>query len=560
MLKELYIKNMAVIGELRLAFDSGFHIFTGETGAGKSILVEAIGLILGQKVKTNLIRQGEDLALVEAIFDLSTSKDLQKLLRDMDLQNVDSQNELIIKRQIQEDGNNKVFINHQRATLQQLQTLSAELIDFTGQHDQLQLLKSRHDREILDAFLPKSKIKDEYQNIFQRAQTLHAAILEKEKRLLEKDERLQWIDFQLKELSHIPVQSQAELDKLYAVRDRAKHRDTIENFAGLIETCVSDSRNQVTQALQTFHKQAVLAQIFAGIDQSLTDIKTKLEDVSFEVGKALDKALPQDGFVNLNDLESQLFQIDKLKRKFGPDLKDVLSKADDLQNEKSELEALEVDLGHLQKKLAKELVELKARATELFTLRQTAAKKVSQKVGESLKSLHMEKAEFEIRVELKSDLTQFANYQEQGADSVSFWLSPNPGLGFKPLAQIASGGETSRLFLAIKNVLSESQACETFIFDEIDTGISGATVELTGKKLKSLAKNSQVFCVTHHAQIASLADQHFFVTKEVENGKTLTRVHVLSDDQRVQEIARLMGGLKITEKNLAFARELIKKA
>lgn len=561
MLKELYIKNMAVIGELRLNFEDGFHIFTGETGAGKSILVEAMGLILGQKVKSGLVREGESVAFVEAVFDLQKNPRIQSLIADLHLSNLDSASELIVKRQIQDSGQNKVFINHQRATLQQLQMITSELIDFTGQHDQLQLLKTHHDREILDAFLPNKDILGEYQNHYAKALSIHKNLCEKEKRHLEKDERLQWIDFQLKELEGLPVHTEEELEELYKIREHAKHAETIKNFKELVESSLKEAESHISQIRTAMHKQAVLENLFHHCEGPLLDLKSKIEDLSYSVEQSAHKMGESSHLkIHFSDIESALFKVDKLKRKFGSSLSALFDKQKELNAEKIELEALDVDIGHLKRKLALEMDTLKQWAINLCELRKKTAQRVSQNVAQSLKSLEMQKAQFEIRVELHDDLHVFENYQQNGADTVSFWLSPNPGLGFKPLAQTASGGEASRLFLAIKHVLSESKACETYIFDEIDTGISGATVELTGKKLKGLAKSAQVFCVTHHAQIASLADRHYFVTKEIKKGQTFTQVQILNHEGRVKEVARLMGGVKITEKNLAFARELIKTA
>jgi len=557
MLKQLYIKNMAVIGELRLDFDSGFHVFTGETGAGKSILVEAIGLILGQKSKTSLIRQGENLALVEAVFTMPKSSPVHEYLANLHLQNPESDVELIVKRQIQSDGQSRIFINHQRATLRQLQELARELIDFTGQHEALQLLQRNNDRNILDAFLPKNAVQKNYSESYQKASALHASILEKEQKLLEKDERLQWIEFQLRELSDLPASSDEEWTNLLTLRDRMKHHDVIENFSRKTDDLVGQTLGSLQELQSLLRKHPVLSETFSFADPLFLEIRPKLEDISFLVQKAAAKALPQSDALNLNDIESHLYKIEKLKRKFGPDFSDLLRKKSELEEEKSSLEALEVDLNNLQKKLAKEIVVLADWAKQLYDLRCKVAKTLQQKVETSLKSLQMDKARFEVRVTLAESLGDFSSYRSSGADEISFWLSANPGLGFKPLAEVASGGETARLFLAIKNVLGESRHFGTFIFDEIDTGISGAAVELTGKKLKTLSKNSQVFCVTHHAQIASLADRHFFVSKDVAKGTTLTRVKILSADDRVHEVARLMGGVKVTEKNLEFARELL---
>lgn len=563
MLKELFIKNMAVIDEVRIPFDKGFHIFTGETGAGKSILVESIGLMLGEKAKSQWIRKGQDQAFVEAVFDIGEHHLVKNFLSQKDFLNPDDEDELLIKRVLQTDGKNKIFVNHQRATLSLLQEMADLLIDFTGQHDQLQLLNQRNDREILDSFVKDLKPLQAYQKEYDAAASLHKQIQQKEKQLLEKDERLQWIDFQLKELANLSVTSEEEIQELAASRALLKNQDLIKGFASKVDQGLVSGATSclaTVQELQSdLERKEGLSDLFPKAGEALDNLKLSLEDLAYEVSRQASQALPQTSYQSLDEIESLLHRVSRLKKKFGPELADVLGRKGELEQEKEDLEALDVDLENLRKKLGKQILVLKERAEGLLAARQTVAKKVSDRVKKELKSLDMVHAQFEVRVEITGDLSQFQNYGRMGADAVSFWLSPNPGLGFQPLAKIASGGETSRLFLAIKNVLSESSHCQTFIFDEIDTGISGAAVEMTGTKLKDLSKKHQVFCITHHAQIAGLADHHYRVSKLTEKNKTITRVQTLVDDDRVEEVARLMGGVELSETNLAYAREILSR-
>lgn len=557
MLKEIYIQNLAIIEAVRLNFGQGFHVLTGETGAGKSILVEAIGLILGQKVKANLLRVGENQGIVEAVFAIQDSPNVTRVLSELDLLHPDDPQELVIKRSLQADGKNKAFVNHQRVTLANLQRLAVHLVDFTGQHDQLQLLKSERSRDLLDAFLPSADVQHAYTKEFVRARDINTELQTKETAALEKEERLHWIEFQLKELKTLKIESEEELQELQGLSVKLKHKETIDEFWQKLSALEESQKNTLQNLIQLWEKKPVLQEMYPEFEKRVVEITQAMEDLSFDVAKTARSEIGDSDFQNVSDVQGELYKIERLLRKFGPTLPDVLQKNNELQQEKSMLEALDVDIINLKKKLAKQLVVLKEKAIDVFEARKTAAQKVAKAIQKELKSLLMDKAEFQIRVVLQDDLQDFASYTSHGADTVGFWLSANPGLGFQPLAEVASGGEMSRIFLAIKNVLSQSLPLKTFIFDEIDTGISGAAVELTGKKLKALAKTAQVFCVTHHAQIASLADHHYFVFKDVLKGKTLTKVKRLSDDDQVGEVARLMGGVKISQKNLEYAKEML---
>lgn len=561
MLKELYIKNIAVIDELRLAFDKGFHIFTGETGAGKSILVESIGLVLGEKAKAPLIRDGSSEATVEAVFDIQDFSEVQKLLEEEGLKNPDDKDELIVKRQISADGKNKVFINHQRSTLSLLQNIAALVIDYTGQHQQIELLDARHDIEVLDQFLPEPKLLRGYAASYERVRETSREIDVTTRLLLEKNERLEWISYQLKELSELKIESAEDEARLKSRREELRHGEVIRSFAekaGQVLTDGDDScLNGLNRLIREAEKKAVLEELFSLPLKALDDIKLRIEDAAFEIAKTASHGEGGDQSLSADEIESRLYQLEKLKRKFGPELPDVLQKRGELTAEKKRLENSDDHLAKLKARLKTEFSGLLEFATKLSKDRQVVAEQVKKAVLKELGELKMAGTAFEIAVTAPANREDLTHFGPRGYDTVTFLLSPNPGLALKPLAKIASGGETSRIFLALKQVLTRFRKSGTLIFDEIDTGISGAAVELTGKKLKTLADRFQVFCITHHAQIAGLADRHFLVSKAVEKGRTFTRVKILSPDERVQEVARLMGGVKISTKNLEYAREIV---
>jgi len=563
MLKELYIKNMAVIDEIRVSFDSGFQVLTGETGAGKTILVEAIGLILGNKASNTLIRDGEDEAVVEASFAIAKEDSVKALLEENALINAEDQDELIIKRHLS-PGKNRIFVNHQRASLSFLQQISELLIDFTGQHEQIELLNTNNDIHLFDSFLSDKKGHQNYVLAYENVRELYRDIQKLRRIGAEKTERLEWLGFQIKEFKNLKIHSADEEAELKVQRERLKNQHTLSEFEKLAAQTLTEGPENAVDKIkslrQAIEKTLCLKSVYAGVLQSLEEVQIQLEDTAYEIAKASSASGIKSG-LNLDEIESRLYQVEKLKRKYGPEIENVLQKQAELEEEIATLKNSDEILEKQEKAFKKGLDDLREKGLALSGARQKIKGKLEDNIKKELAYLQMPSVRFEIQIDTasESDLDQFESYQATGIDRVAFLLSPNPGLSPRPLAKIASGGETSRIFLALKQVLSQSRKGGTLIFDEIDTGISGAAVELVGNKLKSLAKNFQVFCVTHHAQIASQADQHFKVQKKVAKNKTIARVHTLSDAERVQEIARLMGGVEITKKNVAYAKEMLSK-
>lgn len=560
MLKELYIKNIAVIDEVRLNFGQGFHIFTGETGAGKSILVEAIGLVLGEKAKPTLIRDGADEAVVEASFGVADAPEVKNILAENSLSNTDDADELILKRQLLANGNNRIFINHQRATVTLLRELSRQLIDFSGQHEQFELLDSRQDIRTLDAFLTEPQIFRSYQHQYELVRSLGQKMADLEKSLLEREERLEWVNHQIKEISALKIKSEDEEKSFVAKGQVLRSQTQIEEFGNLAQGLLSEENSSILYNLGRL-KQAVggkqfLKEYFNDFEKRLDEINILINDFSYDLAQKVGAVAQKASDVSVDEIEQQLFLLERLKRKFGPGISEIIVKYHELEAQKRVLENMETDLRDLKSNFNKCFAELKAMAATLSHSRQQVARQIEKWVTDELAELKMPGARFEIRTVLRGT-DDFKNYTATGIDDVDFLLSTNPGLGLKSLSQIASGGETSRIFLALKQVLTRYRGYGTLIFDEIDTGISGAVVELTGRKLKSLAGRFQVLCITHHAQIASLADTHFYVAKELRRGKTITRVKILTADERIEEVARLMGGVNVSAKTRELARELL---
>lgn len=561
MLRELYIKNLAVIDELRLHFGSGFQVLTGETGAGKSILVEAIGLILGDKAQQSLIRDGSNESIVEAVFDCPQSLKAQKLIQKNDLLGDDPE-ELIVKRHITKTGKNKIFINHRRAPLSLLNDLAFYLIDFTGQHEQIRLLQSQNDIHALTPFLKKPQILQDYQDQYRKTADLHSQWQTIEKLAQEKHDRLEWIEFQLKDFKELTVESVEEEQQLRKYREGLKSQQLIERFASQCEQVLTGGdrscEGQLQALIQEYERSDALKKVFPNLGGSLNSLQVQVEDLAFEVAKD-NHATFVDCDLSPDQVESQLHLVERLKRKFGPELDDVFQKQQGLLREKDLIANSDDQLDLLKKSFNKEFEVLKKSAKNLSQARREVAPNLVQNVKKELAYLLMPDVQFKIDIQSLS-AEKWKDYSIMGLDQVQFLLSPNPGLALRPLAKVASGGETSRIFLALKQVLASSREGGTLIFDEIDTGISGAAVELVGQKLKNLSEHFQVFSVTHHAPLAALGHQHYKVEKTVQKGQTFTRVRELKDQERVEELARLMGGVEITQKNREFASEMLSKA
>ena len=561
MIKELYIKNMAVIAELRVPLSHGFQVFTGDTGAGKSILVEAIGLILGMKASQSLIRDHEEEALVEAVFDITKNKKIAQLLQDEDLLPLEDPQEMIIKRVINRQGKSKIFINHQRTNLSFLQKVSQHLIDFTGQYQQIELFDSKNDIYFLDAFLETPEKLNEYKKLFLQCKEVHQKIQELDKASLEKTEKLDWLEFQLKELNQLTLETEVELEALKDKKNLLKNSKKITDFLQKVQGVLTDRdhsvRDQTAEILQQIQRETFLQEICQNMTEKLINLQTLAEDISYDFSK-IEKQQDFSSGHATEEIEDQIFKTTQLKRKYGPTVEDVVLKRQSLLEEKELFTNIDQDLQKLKKQFVDLFHQLKVLAQHISSDRHNVRATVQSLILAELKFLKMPQVEFIINITALENGVDFNEFGLNGFDKVQFLLSTNPGLKPKPLAEIASGGEASRILLAIKQVLHRIYTDVTFVFDEIDTGISGAVVELVGKKLKELSQRFQVICVTHHAQIAGMADQHFYIHKVFDHQRTETKLTQLNTQERIQEVARLMGGTKITQKNLDFAKELLK--
>ena len=556
MLVELRIKNFAIIDELDLSFSKGFNILSGETGAGKSIILNAVHLLLGDKATEEWIRSSEEEANVEAVFDISGNLRVKEKINEKapHARGSGEEDSLLVRRVISRSGRGKVFINGNMATLGALSEIGEELLSIYGQHEHQSLQRVETHIDILDEFGGLIEHREEFQSHYEEFVSLSEEVEkirgEKEKRAKERE----LMAFQSKEIEASRIQV-GEEESLKEERTILAHAKKLMDFALATEGALYSEEGSTIGKLQKILNQG---RDVAAIDPSLSHLLKALDSALIqleEIALAF-RDYSRRTEVNparIDEVENRLEEIDRLKRKYGSTVKEVLafkqrvdealksftSDEEKLSQLESRLEPLRQVVDNLGKKLSRE--------------RKRVASELKKSVEKELNSLGMKKTIFEIRID---PLALSVN----GADRVEFLISPNVGEEVKPLAKIASGGELSRIMLAMKRILAKIGGRQVLVFDEVDAGIGGAMAEVVGRKLRELSRHHQVICVTHLPQIACFADQHHSVRKEVKSGRTVTLVDRLDQESVVDEIARMLGGVKVTEKTKAHAKEMIENA
>jgi len=556
MLQELRIKNFAIIDELDLSFSKGFNIHTGETGAGKSIILNAVQLLLGDRASEELIRSSEEEASVEALFDISENREVKGRIqeRGQRLSGAEQEDSLLVRRVILRSGRGKAFINGNLATLGMLSEIGEELLTIYGQHEHQSLQRVDTHIDILDEFGELKGLREAFQNLFQRftslSQELERIRGEKERR--EKERELK--AFQSREIEKVGIRI-GEEEGLKEEKQVLVHARKLTDFANATEELLYSEEGSAIEKVQSVLHQgkemamidASLSPIFKNLDGALI----QLEEVALALRDYSKRIEVNPG--RLEEVENRLEEIDRLKRKYGSTEADILrfkEEADEtlksFTSDEERLSQLEGEIGPLRE-------EMTQRAQKLSRERKRVASELKKSVEKELATLGMKKTTFQVRVDDQA-------LSNKGKDRIEFLISPNIGEEVKPLAKIASGGELSRIMLAMKRILAIIGGRQVLVFDEVDAGIGGAIAEVVGRKLRELSKHHQVICVTHLPQIACFADRHHSVKKGVKSGRTVTVVDPLEKDARVEEIARMLGGVKVTEKTRAHAQEMMENA
>lgn len=554
MLLELGIKDFAIIEGLRICFGPGLNIFTGETGAGKSIIMDAISLLLGDRASGEIIREGREEAVVEAAFDISTFKPVQSVLEEAGIEHT---GELVIKRVVQRAGRNRIYINGSLATLVTLTEVGRRLIDIYGQSEHQSLTRPDEHIEVLDAFGGFSSLRSEMAKAYRDFVTVrkdYDALAAASKDIAGRKDLL---SFQLEEITEAaPVAGEDEWLKKDA--ERLKNAVKIRAAVYGAETEIYSDSGSITERLGALVKALREA---AAFDDSLIKAVEAIETSLFQLEDAGTFLRDYSGLVEddpdeLDRIGARLDLLSTMKKKYGPTLADVIERKAAATEELEGLSNLDEKLSALEKKLAAVRGAAEKAASRLRDARHKASAALKEKIEKELSTLGMVDAVFEVIVEDELLPDGSIRFNEKGADRVSFLIAPNPGEGIKPLARIASGGELSRIMLAMKSVSAVGRV-PTLVFDEIDTGVGGAMAQVVGLKLKEVSSVHQVLCITHLPQIAAFADKHFAVVKRPSGGRTVTSVAELTQDEAVEQISVMLGGVKVTEVTRKHARELM---
>ena len=544
MLLELHVKNLALIEKADVEFGEGLNILTGETGAGKSIIIGSVTMALGGKASKDVIRRGADHAYIELIFFVD-SKEKKKALMQLGTEPTE-EGMVIISRKIM-PSRSVSPINDETVTMARLRQITGLLLDIHGQHDHQSLLyKSKH-LEILDAYVKaqtqpvKRKIEEEYKNYCKLKERLLSFKTDEDARLREMD----FLRFEIQEIENGEVKEGEEEELTLKYRRFAHARriaEELENARGLLQ------RDFAAQALRSVEQAAEYDKALEGIRDQLYDAEAILNDASREISSYMG-SMEFDEEV-FRTTESRLDQIHDLQRKYGNTTQLML---ENLEKKKNRLEELE-NFDAYREKTEKELKEAQDRlercCAELSKIRKTASRQLVEKIKKGLLDLNFLDVQFDM------EFDRLPHFTASGYDEAQFLISTNPGQPVRPLMEVASGGELSRIMLAIKTVLADSDDIPTLIFDEIDTGISGRTAQKVSEKLSYIAKSHQVICITHLPQIAAMADTHFEIHKAASEGSTATSIRRLNREQTVEELARLLGGAKITDTVIQNAREM----
>ena len=552
MLESIHIENIALIKNIDISFSPSFSAFTGETGAGKSIIIDSIGVICGNRVSKELIRTGESSAVVEAIFDNISERSLRKCA-ELGV-SPDEDGYIYVSRTVSADGKGVVRINSKQVPLSLLREVSPFLINIHGQHDNQELLIKEKHRGILDRYSENSSLLDEYRTAFEKYCSLKRELDSVNTDETEKARRIEMLKFQINDIASLKLKP-GEEDKLLAEKKKLTNIEKISRNASVVYDMLYGDGSGISacdgidHAIEALNQ---LAKVADGMDEfidRLSGMRSDIMDIAETVHDMAGETTA-DPAVLLDRLEQRLDDIGKAKRKYGSSEEEILEFLEKAKSELSEVEQSGHRTKELKILLVKSAEELKNTAKKLTDCRRKCADEMTEQIESELEYLEMSKVKFMVSIKEKP-------FSRDGADDIEFFVRTNSGQDFLPLCKTASGGELSRIMLAIKSVIAKKDSVDTLIFDEVDTGISGKTSRRIGIKLSQIARFSQVLCVTHSAQIASLASTHFLVSKSDDGDSTYTAVKALGKDERIEETARIIAGIDITDSARDAARELI---
>lgn len=553
MLSELYIENLAVIEKATIDFSDKLNVFTGETGAGKSILINGINAILGQRVTKDIVRTGTDKAVISALFT-DIGDNVLQVLDELGISAEDGQ--LFLTREIRSDGGSVARVNSRAVNVSVLKAIGETLVTIHGQHDNQILMAPEHHIEILDSYAESEALIEDYHSSFRELQSIAKKINKIKTEQSKKEFRMAELADIVEEINALNIH-EGEDKEIEAELNISKNAVAISEALYMAKQLLSgdddtDGAVEMTQrASKSVEGYTDIMTEISPIYDRLSSAAIEMEDISEEIGSLLDSLdIDPKRYDYLNQRSDELRRIMK---KYGPELDDVLTTLENSQNELDELSGAEQSLDELNKEKERLLAEVSKKAKALSDHRKKAGERFVSQVTEELEFLNMPKVKLVVQ-------QKTGKLTINGMDSIEFLISANLGEEPKPIAKIASGGELSRIMLALKNVIAEKDSIGTLIFDEIDTGVSGRAAQKIGIKLKQISRLRQVLCVTHLAQMAVMADNHLLIEKNIQGDRTVTTVRTLDHEQRKYEIARIMGGENITELMLENAEQYLKDA
>ena len=550
MLLEISIKNFAIIEAISLNFEKGMTVLTGETGAGKSIIIDAMNMMLGARAATDVIRHGAPKAEIEGLFSVENSHALQMIF---DEQGIELGDEIIIRREILQNGRSVSRVNGQMVNLSVLRSIGQYLVDIHGQHDQEELMRPQLHIQMLDGFGDAGflELKQAYQTNFDAYRKMRKQLLEIKKNQEEHKARIEMLEFQMAEIESASLQPGEDL-KLNQERDKLlNHKniaDTLTNAYTMLDNEEFSSLANVRSAMNDMESLEEYDVEYREISTSLSESYYVLEDVTKRLEDIIED-LDFDGN-RLMQIESRLDLIHAITRKYGGNVDDVLMYFAKITEEYNHLTGNHLSSDDMEAELKKLEVSLVDLATKLASARHNLAQQLEIEIQQELKDLYMEKAQFQVQF-TKGKFTR------EGNESVEFYISTNPGEDFKPLVKVASGGELSRLMLAIKSAFSRKEGKTSIVFDEVDTGVSGRVAQAIAQKIHKIGQNGQVLAISHLPQVIAIADYQFFIEKISNDHSTVSTVRLLTVEERVEEVAKMLAGENVTEAALSQARELL---
>ena len=550
MLRELKIENLAIIDELDIEFDEGFIVLTGETGAGKSIILSGINLLIGEKANVDMIRDGEENLVAQGVFDVDEEQ--KEKLDKLGIETPD--NEVIIRRYLNRNGKAKIFVNNTRVSMTDLKEIAATLVDIVGQHSHQMLLNKSNHIKLLDSFLPKEakEIKSNLAESLKKYKEIEIKIQNIEKIKNETLEKKEFFQYQLEEIEKLKLKKgedeilESEYKKAFnaeKIRERVfESLDYLKNDDDSALSLIITSKEDMEYLEKYDERYGKIANRLETIYYDLEDCAEDIQNMSREIST-------EQG--DLDKIAGRLNTLKRIKEKYKREISEIIEYRENLKEKLDSLDSGDFKTKELKKELQKIGEEYKKEALRLTQLREKVASKIEDELGKELKFLNMEDAKLKIMIKKEDRMS------DEGNDDVEFLISTNVGQGLKSLVKIASGGEVSRVMLALKVIFSKVDKIPILIFDEIDTGVGGETVRKIALKLKEIGKSTQIISITHSPVIASKASQQFYIEKSVENEKTISRVKKLNFEERVKEIGRMLVGEKVTEDVLEIANSML---